>query len=127
MSNNTTPATTAQNVTASVKPATAQAYAAQVSVAASVAARITSAGVMGRINAIRLFDYAFKPDHPQGWQHITTRDLADSELFDVQAWLRLMTSSDYDTITHYTPAMRMLVYFERSQDAAMFKLAWGGE
>lgn len=127
MSNNTTPPSTAGIVSIPATPAFAQAYAAQVSVAASVAATVTSAGVMGRINAIRLFDYAFKPDHPQDWQHITTRDLKDEELFDVQAWLRLMISSDYDTITHYTPAMRMLVYFERSQDAAMFKLAWGGE
>lgn len=76
---------------------------------------------------LRLFNYAYNPEHPALWHSVTTRDLEEAELFEVQGWLRLMTSGKYDTITHYTPAMRLCVYCERSQDAAMFKLAWGGQ
>lgn len=78
-------------------------------------------------NQLRLYDYAYTPDHPALWHNVTTRDLQDMELFEVQSWLRLMTSGNYDTITHYTPAMRLSVYCERSQDAAMVKLVWGGK
>lgn len=83
--------------------------------------------IAASVAAIKLYDFAYRPEHPKAWIGVLSRDLEESELFEVQSWLRLMASSAYDTITHYTPAMRILAYFERGQDAAMFKLVWGGE
>lgn len=81
--------------------------------------------VTARVRPIKLIDFALQPAHPASWMPITTRDLEVNEIFEVQGWLRLMAGGAYDTITHYMPAIRMLSFFERNQDAAIFKLTWG--
>ncbi|WP_156359713.1 hypothetical protein [Sphingomonas sp. Leaf28] len=122
MSNNPPPINTNQ---------TFQALAAANAAAAATANHI--AAISGRVFGtqigpqLKLWDYAYEPQHPDDWTTVKTRDLEEGELFEVHKWLRLMSNQPYDTITHYTPALSMLVYFERTQDAAMFKLAWGGE
>lgn len=98
--------------------------AANSALRASIATRVA---VGGALRQYRLYDYAFTPTHPDGWTVSISRDLDEQELIEAQQWLWQMAQGQFHLITHYTPALRLLVFCERSQDAAMFKLSWGGE
>jgi hypothetical protein len=76
---------------------------------------------------MRLYDYQHRPEHPDNWHYVETRDLEDGELHTLQSWLRRMSKGGWNVTVIYTPAMRMGVWLERTQDAAMLKLTWGGE
>lgn len=73
------------------------------------------------------YDYNLQPPHPDEWIKYATRDLTEKELHEVQMWLWRMAQHRWTCVTHYTPALRLLIYFESARDAVGFRLAWAGE
>lgn len=75
--------------------------------------------------AHRVIDYQFEPPIPAGWTRLVTRELSAIETIETQLWCSRMTGGRWCSVLWYTPCHRQLFLFERGQDAAMFKLAWG--
>lgn len=64
--------------------------------------------------------------HPEGWTRIESRYVTDSEVFEVNDWLRGMTQGRYDIAMANRPHQHMVLFFEEVKDAVWFKLTWGG-
>lgn len=64
--------------------------------------------------------------HPSGWIPIATTPIEDGHVYEINDWLRMMTRSRYDIAAMSRPYQRLIVFFEATSDAVLFKLAWGG-
>lgn len=74
----------------------------------------------------RFYDYNLQPARPEGWQPVVSRYLAETQIHEVHGWLWDMCAARWSSVTHYTPELRLCVWFQKLSDAVAFKLAWGG-